>query len=368
MYEMALPLILPFFMQELALSYIRIGLFISVFAIFRSVLEFPLGHLEDKFGCKLIIVISMIIYSIGIISISLSHFYWQLLVSAAIAGVGASAYHPGGTALAARSLPNERGKALGITIGSGAVGSSIGPLIFGFFGSVLDWRGALAILTIPGFAIIILFWVFTVEPRDAETGIKYSDKNNLSSFLKCFSLPLILALAVSILRGVSQQGFSIFFPTYLTNIRFFTASSTAYHFTAILAPGAIGVALGGIISDKIGRKKVLITSAVLSSLLIPTFLIVEDKFVLILAIALGFSFSLSAGPVNALIADLSPQGVLSKMFALNFSVHAILGSIVTPLVFGWLADSAGLWMIFPLTSAVAVIMVPLLLSIRREKL
>ncbi|MEM2226454.1 MAG: MFS transporter [Candidatus Bathyarchaeia archaeon] len=372
MYEMALPPIYPSLMRELSLSYTQVGLLVSTFAALRVSLELPMGHLSDKRGCKPFVSLFMLIYAIGIVGVSLARDYWQLLLSIAAAGIGASAYHPGGTALTAKSFPKGRGRAMGLSIASGPAGSMIGPLLLGVFGAVMGWRDALRILAIPGIAIAILFWRLAVEPGIGSggdpSGRKSSDlPKERGPILRHFSIPIALALAVSAMRGVYWNGFNSFFPTYLRNYRAFDQSSVAYIFSAIMGASAIGIAIGGFASDRIGRRKVVLLSAAIPAILIPSILPAGDYMVPILAVAAGLSSSLEGAALTALIADLSPPEVLGKIFALNFSIQAAIGALVTPLIFGWLADAIGLWAIFPATAASCVAMIALTLMIRRER-
>lgn len=371
MYEMALPPIYPSLMRELSLSYTQVGLLVSTFAALRVSLELPIGHLSDKRGCKPFVSLFMLIYAAGVVGVSLARDYWQLLLSIAAAGIGASAYHPGGTALTAKSFPKGRGRAMGLSIASGPAGSMIGPLLLGVFGAIMGWRDALRILAIPGIAIAILFWRLAVEPRIGSGGDPSGRKPNLPKeripILRHFSIPLALALAVSAMRGVYWNGFNSFFPTYLRNYRAFDQSSVAYIFAAIMGASAIGIAIGGFASDRIGRRRVVLLSAAIPAVLIPSILPAQDYMVPLLAVAAGLSSSLEGAALTALIADLSAPEVLAKIFALNFSIQAALGALVTPLIFGWLADAIGLWAIFPATAASCAAMIGLTLMIRRER-
>jgi MFS family permease len=151
------------------------------------------------------------------------------------------------------------------------------------------------------------------------------------------------------------------------NYRAFSQSSVAYHFTAMMGASAVGIAMGGLASDRIGRRGVVLLSAAIPAVLIPAILPAQDHMVIALAIAVGLSSSLEGAAVTALIADLSAPEVLAKIFALNFSIQAALGSLVTPPIFGWLADAMGLWAIFPATAASCAAVIPLTLMIRRER-
>lgn len=371
MYEMALPPIYPALMRELSLSYTQVGLLVSTFAALRISLELPIGHLSDKRGCRPFVSLFMLIYAAGVVGVSLARDYWQLLLSIAAAGMGASAYHPGGTALTAKSFPKGRGRAMGLSISSGPAGSMIGPLLLGAFGAIMGWRGALRALAIPGIAIAILFWRYATEPwvgRGGDPGAEHGGgPKGRIPILKHFSMPIALALAVGAIRGVYWNGFNSFFPIYLMNDRGFDQSSVAYIFAAIMGANAVGIAIGGEASDRIGRRRVVLLSAAIPAILIPAILPAQDSLVPILAVAAGLSSSLEGAALTALLADLSAPEVLAKVFALNFSAQAALGALATPLIFGWLADAMGLWAIFPATAASCALMIALTLMIRRER-
>jgi MFS transporter, MHS family, citrate/tricarballylate:H+ symporter len=115
--------------------------------------------------------------------------------------------------------------------------------------------------------------------------------------------------------------------------------------------------VGGAISDRVGRKAVLLTIAVLAfatAYLALSWLVSEPTFGKMLAVELLFSFYFGVynGAMVAALSELVPRHVRATCFSLAFSLAAALFGTATPLVSTWLIDrtgdkaAPGFWLMF----------------------
>ena len=126
------------------------------------------------------------------------------------------------------------------------------------------------------------------------------------------------------------------------------AASAQYVLFAFLAAGAAGTLLGGPITDRFGRRSVMLFSIVGTApfaLLIP-YASLPLLILLVILAALIISSAFSAILVCALEAAPGRTGVVSGVF---FGLSFGLGGIAAAF-FGWLADIAGIKEVFTLAS------------------
>ena len=146
---------------------------------------------------------------------------------------------------------------------------------------------------------------------------------------------LIMAATLIDLLG----GFLIFpfFSLYFTE-KFGVALTEAGLIYAIWAVAGMGAQfLGGAITDRIGRKNMLIFGLVSSALSSLALALATDFFYIYITAALGGLFSRIGGPARlAMVADLLPKDKLTEGYAI-WRVVSNLAYVFGPAIGGWLA-------------------------------
>jgi FSR family fosmidomycin resistance protein-like MFS transporter len=136
--------------------------------------------------------------------------------------------------------------------------------------------------------------------------------------------------------------------------------------------GAFAQIVGGELSDRIGRKKILIAGfgafavALVAMVMAPGELIV----LLILVAALGFTFYVTQAPITALLADITPKNTVGVTYGINFTVKYGIGAVL-PFAAAWLSSNYGLDSVFyffaALSAAALLIILPLKERERKKK-
>ena len=256
MYSGMLPLVLLVLTDPLGLSYAQVGLASMVYNLASSVSQPFFGWLGDKRGSRQIAVVGVAAIATTVGVMRFVDQYTTLLVLALIAGLGSAAFHPQGAMLAAQ-MPNEqRGSAASIFMLGGNTGYAFGPILgtaaFAFAGGFLPEMFALFGL---GQAAAV-FWALTAEHR------RFLERPTAASA----DSPARAALSVVIMLGLViffrswvQSSVSTYIPQVYKAQGFSTTEASNVLFS-ILLPLAIGGLIGGTLSDKIGRRRVLIVS------------------------------------------------------------------------------------------------------------
>ncbi len=249
------------------------GYLVTVYSIFYVVFSPILGPLSDRIGRKKMIGIGMIIFSISSFATGLSSNYILILIARSVTGIGAAFVAPNVWSFIGDTFKyEERGKITAIVASALSLGMILGVPI----GSVLaQWKSwvisfhAMGIFSL--LAGILIFIIFpAIDPPESIDTTKYSgqiakvfnQKNVLYSFIVTFF--------------ISFANFGLYtYLGYWLNKCFSLEVSTIGLLIIIAGVGnLIGMQVGGIVSDKFGKKKV----AVISLLILMIFLLLLPFF------------------------------------------------------------------------------------------
>jgi MFS family permease len=365
--------LLPEMLGSLDISKAEAGVIYSSFFIAYTVSSPILGLLGDRWNARWLLSLFVAILGIGAFLMSYASSILSASLFYTLAGIGSSACWAPVMALAQRWTNQKNiGKTLAIIdigsalslIGTGAVM----PLIVDAY----DWRTGWVFLGTLGFFVAALnFLVIRDRPPEAQNKIKLeriqqaSVKTTITALFRDFRFWL-LGLAYLL------TGFSILIPftfltTYATQQLDFSYEIAANLLTAI-GIGAIISKVGfGVLSDKIGRIRVMMLCAALiagGSL----GMVFGDGIWLFITSVL---FSLGYGVVWAMYAAAASDYFSSASAGTTVGLWTMflgVGSVLSPIVSGWIADATGnLAWSFALASGAAVLSLLLLLPVKRRQ-
>jgi MHS family citrate/tricarballylate:H+ symporter-like MFS transporter len=161
---------------------------------------------------------------------------------------------------------------------------------------------------------------------------------------------------------------TVYTPTFGKNVLKLTTRDSLIVTLFVAVTNFIWLPIGGAISDRIGRKPVLLTIAGLSLVTAyPTLLWLVDAptFGKMLTVELLFSFYFGVynGAMVAALTEVVPAHVRTTCFSLAFSLAAALFGTFTPLAATWLIDktgdkaSPGFWLMFAAASGIVATLV-----------
>lgn len=331
--------LVPKIIEEMGLSRAGAGLAYSVFTFAYSALSAVSGRLFDKYGIKVVAVLSFV-YGLGLALAGESQNLLALTASLAIAGIGASSSWTPMVALVSSSLPASwRGRAvglleMGIRVSHGLAGFLIPFLVF-----AIGLRGAWWMISLPLFAYGLVFYALSrgellrakVEGHEGASGygVLLSSRAfwfiGFSYFFMSFASYIVLAFLVDFL--VREVG-----------MPYVEASATAgiMGFT-----GMAGAILLSWASDRAGRATVLAVGNALAALCVFLASLSPSNEMLVnlvspLISVYGVLFG-ALWPIYAACAgDLFPSstGTALGLWTLIMGV----GALLAPIISGSLAD------------------------------
>jgi FSR family fosmidomycin resistance protein-like MFS transporter len=268
-YGALLPLIVPFFLTDLQLSYTQVGLIFSLSNLVWSPLQLGFGILGRYCSRKLVLGISHICQGIAIIGTSLVYGFTDLLSWRVMARIADAPQHPIGNSLISQSFRAERrGLALAINAAGSNLGTVAVPLIGGFLIATLGWRSTLVVFGLPGMLIGLLLVGLLEEhrPRDQQ-GLRAAGIGaEVWALLKHREALLLLTSHVIGAGGRGLGVATIYVPLYLSQSLHVDEVQLGILLTILMAGSVIGPLVAGPLSDRLGRKPVLLGDYVVACL------------------------------------------------------------------------------------------------------
>lgn len=339
-------LLLPFLARELDLTYSQAGFLITIRAVANLAVNIPSGMLVDISGRRgLMMALALAWTGIPYFFVGLSYSYFWVLLFMAFVGVGNYLWHPAAIATLSEKYPERRGFAIAVHAVGPNVGESIAPLLVGVLLLYFSWRSALFLNLIPGLLIAIILWKFLFGKPEMRSGKKggVSFSHYLNGIKSMARNPhLLLLVCVAGMRSMTQSGLSTFLPIYLTHDVGLSSALVGLYLSVAQTAGMISTPLAGGISDRTGRKRVITTGLVSTSivLIVLAYFQVTWLFVAVLAL-LGFFLYAIRPVIWAWVLDLGPKDLGGTTVSL-FSGAQSLFSSLSPVLCGFIADRWGI--------------------------
>ncbi len=250
------------------LSPSEVGFLFTLFSIGGALTYVPAGFLADHVSNRgRLLVATFWWVAIGYSLAAMAPGFWSLAISLAVAGMGNAAWHPIATGVLTRDNKERRAHALGIHAIGGSIAEVLAPLSIGFLLTYVDWRCALAISVAPTVLLGICFlWIARAVPL-AEA--KPVSRQNLTDLLSAWCDANGLRIACTIcLYNMALIAVLSMIPLYLGSAHDLGSETIGIIFAAFLIFGAVAQPWVGRLSDKAGRRPVLVIGNAIAGLAI----------------------------------------------------------------------------------------------------
>ncbi len=361
-------LLLPLIGTELGLSYSQIGLIMTCQYIASAVANVPGGVLVDTVGRKgLLMAVSLFWIGFPYLLIGFTHSYLMLLACVSLVGFGNSLWHPTAIPTLARRYPERKGLVLSIHGMGGNVGDAVAPVIIGSALAWFTWREVVVLNVMPGLVVAALLFALLGTLRLAARKQETQSVGEYFAGLRGLfrSRALVLLSTGSAFRTMTQSALLTFLPVYLANDMGYSPFWVGACLFALQAAGFAASPIAGHLSDRLGRKQILVGSMAATALVLVAMAFAGGSplFVALVAV-LGFFLYATRPVIQAWMLEATPKNMAGSSIGLLFGAQAI-GAALGPLAGGMVADRYGLLAAFYFLAATIVVANLFVLTIER---
>jgi FSR family fosmidomycin resistance protein-like MFS transporter len=346
--------LLPVFIENLALSRTEAGL-LTVFNQGPSLLQPVIGHLSDRLSLRYFVILAPAVTAtlMSVLGIAPNYLVLALLLMAA--GLSSAALHAVAPVMAGRLSGGRLGRGMGFWMVGGELGRTLGPLVIV---TAITWVGLEGTpwLMLGGWLTSLLLFALLKDVSGRPPG--EAPPLPWREALRAMR-PILLPLSgILVVRSFTSASLTTYLPVFLTEEGaelWFAGISLSI----LEAAGVVGALIGGSLSDRLGRRTMLLFSLAGTPIFMFAFAFAGGLARFPLLLALGF-VALSISPVlMALVQESSPENralangiYMSVSFAIRSGVIVIVGAM---------GDLWGMRAAFLASAAIPLVGLPLLL-------
>ncbi len=346
----------------------KIGVALGIYGLSQGALQMPFGALSDRIGRKVMIVIGLIVFGIGSVVAASASTIDGMIIGRLLQGAGAI----GSVVLALiadLTAEKNRTKAMalvGMTIGfSFLLAIVTGPVIAGWIGvGGIFWLTAA--LALAGIAITALLVPAPPRPHarpeagtvTALIGASLRNPELLRLNFGIFALHAMLTASFlvmpALLRGTlamsSREQWQVYLPVLLVSV-------------AVMVPAIL-------VAERYRRMKSVLVGSVAALAASQLMLAVggQDTYVLLAGLVVFFSgFNVMEASLPSLVTKTAPAGATGTATGI-YSSSQFLGIFVGGVFGGWVDQAAGTTAVFLFASAVAIVWLLVVATMRAPAL
>jgi len=344
--------LLPYIQEDFQISPVQIGALITARELVAGLVSLPGGILSDyliRYRAH-ILSLCFVVFGAGWLVIAATKIYALLFIGMAIIASASSIWHLPSLAELGSRFSENRGTVFAIHGAGGSVGDIIGPVVTGLLLAFLSWREIITIyVSLPLILAVWTFLLFTklnkhrqkeqeIEPKTGTHKLKEQLKisRDILSTTHIWRVNIVAGL-----RGMCFTVLVTFLPIYMYDSGF-SSKAIGFHFGLLWALGLLVSPYFGHLSDKFGRKIILVPALLYSSVLIAALALWgRGEFFTILIVLLGLSIRSDYSLINATIIDIVKNRVETTMLGILSLTRYVMGA-AAPLIAGVLYQYIGM--------------------------
>lgn len=350
----ALNFLMPFVQPDLQLSNTQIGILASALSLTWALAGYFVSAASDRASNrKTFLIVAIIVFSLSSVLSGLATSFLLLLGARLLMGAAEGPINPISQSLVVREVdPRHRGLAMGVmqNFGSNLFGSFLAPILLVAIATAIGWRYAFFLAGVPGIITALLIWKFIDEPpveekaKNAPTRLTLREAFSHKNIVVCSIISVLLVSYLVITWA--------FMPLYLTQVKGVDPGAMSWLMGTLGISATIGSFVVAGLSDRIGRKPVLVAIPFLGVIL-PLGAMFFDGSLWVLAVIFFFGWALN-GCFPLFMATVPSEtiqsGHIATVLALVMATGEVFGGVLSPFVAGMAADRFGLtaplWIIF----------------------
>tara|TARA_Y100000758_G_scaffold148823_2_gene105397 strand:+ start:202 stop:1491 length:1290 start_codon:yes stop_codon:yes gene_type:complete len=342
--------LLPEVEATFGLSKIGVGSISTVRELVSGLITLPGGIIADVLRkyWGLILALCMAGFGLGWLIVGQAPVFPLLLLGVAIVAAAASLWHLPAMASLSHHYSHRRGTALSFHGIGGNVGDAISPVATGFLLGYLAWQDILSIYAaVPIFIAFLVYWAFKNIGRAVGEEESNSGQDRMGQTKDILKNPLIWVITFAGgIRAMAFIALITFLPSYLSNDLGLSDFRRGVYFGLLVAAGIVFTPLMGYLSDRFGRKIVLVPGMLFDAAIVLLMASFGEGVPLIILLFMLGAFFYSDQPIlTASALDIVGSGVATTTLgALSFARFGL--SAISPIIAGYLYDTYSMDSVF----------------------
>ena len=307
---------------------------------------FGWGALSDRFGTRAVVLTGGVLLGLGLVTASQATTLGQFqLFFGVVVGLAAGSFYAPLTSSTTKWFTQNRSLAVAlVSAGLGLGATVMGPLARAIITSY-DWRIAMLVLGNIAWLVIIPAALLVRDPAAAAPGTTSAadagSGGRVFTAAQAFRTPQFAAIAVTHFACCAAHSGPIFHMVTNAMDHGITAMAAATVFSVAGVGSLTGKIVCGLVADRIGAKRMLLTGLALQAFAISLYTVIGE---LASFYALALLFGFSYGGVMPLYAIVVREYFGARIMGTAFGAVgfvATLGMALGPVAGGWLYDSFG---------------------------
>ena len=353
LYDQGFPVFMPAIQAAMGLTTFQVAFLLGIRMGGSGAVSLIGGAIVDQMKSSWgpILTGCMIWAALGFLIVAASPNLGVLIFAVAIVSIPGSLWHLPSTAAISRRFPDRRGFAISIHGFGSNIGNVLAPLVAGGLLTFMLWRHILLIYAAPAALMSVFVWwsLKDLGTEDDQQGEERSQRRVIAGYregLAMFKSPVVATLVMAAaIRGVANNALFQWTPFYLKNatdggldMNYFSAG---LYLSLLTGMGIISAPVLGYLSDRYGRKQVLVPGLMIAAIF--TMFVVSAGDGWMLAVVLGgvglFSFALQQIILTSVL-DVVARGTEATALGLIFGINGLLG-FGSPFLAAFIIDDLG---------------------------
>lgn len=351
--------VIPEIAREFHVGKTEVAFSLTLTLAMRPLGAWLFGRLADRYGRRPVLMVDIVLFAVLEAASALAPTLTTLLVVRALFGIAMGGEWGIGASLAMESIPAKaRGAVSGLLQEGYAAGYLLGGLCYLLLFDHIGWRGMFAVGILP--ALLVLYIRRHVPESPVWTATTGATANPRVGFIETmrgrwglFAYLVVLMMCFNMFSHGSQD----MYPTFLKEQHHFDTQTVAWLTITLNVGAIIGGLFFGAWSEQVGRRRAIVTAALLALPMVPLWAFGGSVVLLGIGVFLLQVMVQGAwGIVPVHLNELSPDAVRATLPGFAYQGGNLLASFTAPFL-AWFAARPGNDYAFAMASFIAVVAV-----------
>jgi MFS family permease len=346
---------MPTFARTFGVQIEAVTFLVAVFSVARLFFAPISGLLVQRWGERRVYINGVLIVGVTTAACAFSENYWQLLSFRALSGIGSTMFFVAALGLMIHiSPPDARGRVAGLFTTSFMIGAVGGPAVGGL---AAGW-GLTAPFIVYGVMMLGVALVLYFSLRDSALVAPSAPTRSTVTMREALrSRAYRSALLSNFATGWSAFGLRVaLVPLFVTDVMHRSVGITGVILAAFAAGNALAVIPSGYLSDRMGRRTLLIVGLMTTGVATVCLGVVASLPVFLVAsFVVGAATGIYMAPMQAAVADILGNQARAGLPVAAVQMFSDLGAVIGAMAVGWVATRLSFGWDFAISGIVLLI-------------